>query len=242
MDNGNRTTLLREYTAAAIAPVRPRRRRRVLRWLVVLAVLVVILPLLLVVTGTFSALLNPFRGQDIDRSTPALVTQLQDMARFQAATGTFQVLVDVEHDTSNLPSVISGERSTFFATGTVDAAVDFSALDAAHVTPTPDRSSVTIALPAPVLGAAVIDPTRSRVVGHQRGLVQRLGDAIGDAAPGDDEQELYALAAHKIDVAAQQSDLLARAEQNTRSTLTGLAGSLGFTQVTVTFAAVSDQR
>jgi hypothetical protein len=46
---------------------------------------------------------------------------------------------------------------------------------------------------------------------------------------------LYALAQTKVGRAAAASDLQRRAEANTRAMLTGLARSLGFTQVTVTF-------
>ena len=67
-------------------------------------------------------------AQTIDRSPAALLLAMRDVADYHAASGTYQVLVDVEHDSPYLPSVIDGERSTLFATGTVDARVDFSGL------------------------------------------------------------------------------------------------------------------
>ncbi len=211
------------------------RRRPAPRWWVTLAGLVGVLAFVMFAVGSLPSWLVPFHERDVDRSSAPLLLQLQNVAQFRAATGTFQVLVDVEHDTINVPSVISGERTTLFATGTVDASVDFSGLAADRVTVSPDRRSVTVALPAAALGAAAVDPGRSRIVGHEHGLLQRVGDALGDA-PTDDH-ELYALAAQKLDAAAQQSDLVTRAEQNTQTMLTGLAGSLGFTEVTVTFDA-----
>src|SRR6185503_11698368 len=96
-----------------------------------------------------------------------------------------------------------------------------------------DRRSATITLPAPTLAPAVVDPAQSRVVGRQRGIAQRIGDAIEDN-PRDDS-ELYRLAAAKLDAAAQQSDLTTRAGNNTRAMLTGLAQSLGYESVTVNF-------
>ena len=56
--------------------------------------------------------------QQIDRSPAPLLLAMRDIADYHAASGTFQVLVDVEHDTPYLPSAISGERTTLFATGT----------------------------------------------------------------------------------------------------------------------------
>ena len=176
----------------------------------------------------------PATEQTIDRSPAPLLLAMQDISQYHAATGTFQVLVDVEHDTPYLPSALSGERTTLFATGTVDARVDFATLGPESVTTSPDRRSATITLPAPTLAPAVIDPVQSRVVGRERGLAQRIGDAIEDN-PRDDS-ELYGLAATKLDTAAAQSDLTSRAADNTRAMLTGLAQMLRYEAVTVNFA------
>ena len=171
--------------------------------------------------------------QTVDRSPAPLLTALRDVAQHRAAEGTFQVLVDVEQDTPYLPSFISGERTSFFAVGRVDALVDMAGLGEDRVTTSPDRRSVTIQLPAPVLAPAVVDPAESRVVGRDRGIVDRLAGVVEDSPTG--EQELYALAGQKLDDAARASDLRARAEENTRTWLTSLAQSLGYEQVTVTF-------
>lgn len=171
--------------------------------------------------------------QTVDRSPAPLLTALRDVAQHRAAEGTFQVLVDVEQDTPYLPSFVSGERTTFFAVGRVDALVDMAGIGDDRVTTSPDRRSVTIALPAPVLAPAVVDPVQSRVVGRDRGIVERLAGVVEDSPTG--EQELYVLAGGKLDEAARASDLSARAEQNTRTWLTSLAQSLGYEQVTVTF-------
>lgn len=177
---------------------------------------------------------DPPAPQTVDRSPTALLLAMRDIADYHAATGTYQVLVDVEQDSPYLPSVISGERSTLFATGNVDARVDFSALGPGSITTSDDRLSATITLPAPTLTPATLDPAQTRIVGRERGLVQRVEDAVTDN-PRDDSQ-LYQLAAAKLDAAAAQSDLKVRAETNTRSMLTGLAQGLGYQAVTVNFA------
>ena len=74
---------------------------------------------------------------------------------------------------------------------------------------------------------------------RDRGLVERVGDALGDN-PVDDS-ELYALAEDRLATAATQSDLRERAETNTRDMLTGLARSLGVQQVEVTFDEPADE-
>ena len=176
---------------------------------------------------------TPPSTQTIDHSPAPLLLAMRDMAEYHAASGTYQVLVDVEHETPYVPSAISGERTTLFATGTVDAQVDLSKLGPEAVAVSPDRRSATITLPAPTLAPATIDPAQSRIVGRERGLAQRIGDAIEDN-PRDDS-ELYQLANTKLDAAAAQSDLTTRAGDNTRAMLTGLAQSLGYESVTVNF-------
>lgn len=182
---------------------------------------------------------NPF-GQDVvDRSTTPLLLALQDLSEYHAATGTFQVVVDREVDTRYVPSFISGERVQLLATGTADAYVDFGTLDAGAVSLSEDGTTATIELPAPRVDEVRIDPDETRVLDRDRGLAERIGDAVGDGAGGD--STLYAAAEDRVAAAATRSDLLDRAETNTRGMLTGLATSLGVDQVEVTFEETADQ-
>jgi hypothetical protein len=214
-----------------------RRRGHVLRgFLAVLAAAALVVPL---APRALDFLLpdwrNPFAPKVVDRSPAPLVLAMRDLAEYHAASGTFQAVLDIERDTPHVPSLISGERVTFLAVGTVDAVVDFSNLDGEKVTVSADRRAVTISLPAPWLAPATIDHDTSRVLDRDRGLVERVAGVFEESPTG--EQELYGLAQTKLDAAAARSDLLSRAEQSTRTMLTGLAGSFGFDQVTVTFSA-----
>jgi hypothetical protein len=207
------------------------RRRPSLRLLVAVALLAV---LVLIGALLVRALPNPLEQRTIDHSAAPLMVALADIAEYHAATGTFQVLVDLEVDTPYLPDVISGERTTLFATGHADGIVDFTGLGPDRVTVSPDGSTVTITLPPPRLGPASVDPAASRVVGRDRGIVERLADVLADNPTND--EPLYQLATQKIDEAARQSDLLVRAEINTRGMLMSLVGSLGYERVEVVFA------
>jgi hypothetical protein len=225
--------LLEAETTARTEP--PRRRRLSLKLVAAVAATAVAVPVGAQVLGALPGLPGPFAQQTVDHSPAPLMVALTDLAEYHAATGTFQVLVDLERDTPYLPAVLSGERTTLFATGHADALVDFSGIGPERVSVSADRRAVTIALPAPRLAAATIDPVASRVVGRDRGIAERLAGILEDN-PVDDE-ELYRLATQKVDDAARQSDLTARAEANTREMLTSLAGALGYEQVTVTFDA-----
>jgi Protein of unknown function (DUF4230) len=212
---------------------RPRRRRPPLKLLAAVAALAIALPVGAQFAGLLPALSATFEPQTVDRGPAPLLAALTDISEYHAATGTFQVLVDIERDTPHIPALISGERTTLFATGHVDALVDLSGLGPDRVNASADRSAVTFALPAARLAPATLDPAATRVVGRDRGIVERLAGVINNNPVRD--EELYRLAARKLDETAKQSDLAARAETNTRDMLTSLARSLGYEQVTVTF-------
>jgi hypothetical protein len=222
--------MLRSLQMARSGPSTGRPRR--MKLLAVVAALALLVPIGI---GLGNAVSGFFGGatQTIDRSPDALLLSVRDIADYHAATGTYQVLVDVAHENPNLPRLLSSDRSTLFATGSVDARVDFSRLGSGAVTTSPDGKQATIHLPAPTLAPAVLDPAQTRIVGRQRGIVQRVEDALGDQP--QDDSELYAIASAKLNAAAAKSDLTTRAADNTRSMLTGLTKSLGYDSVTVTF-------
>jgi hypothetical protein len=95
------------------------------------------------------------------------------------------------------------------------------------LTLSPDGKSVELRLPEPELDKPNIDHDRFHVYSQDRGLVDRIVDAI--EAP--QQAELYKLAETKMAAAAEESELRERAAANTRAMLTGLFGSLGL-QVT----------
>jgi hypothetical protein len=182
-------------------------------------------------TGLFS-IGNPFSTSTVDRSQPALLKEINDLSRFEAAQGKFTTTIDVEHDVSILPSFIAGDRTVFLAQGTVDATVDFSALGGDAVQKGAD-GSVTITLPEPTLGKAVLDTSKSHVASRSRGLLNRIGGVFSDSPTS--EHEVTVLAQHKLASAAKDSKLVARAEKNTTAMLQTLLGRLGYTDVQVTY-------
>ncbi|HLU76094.1 MAG TPA: DUF4230 domain-containing protein [Nonomuraea sp.] len=209
-----------------LAP-RPRRTWRYLAGLLVVVVLAL-------VAGRLAwTWLNPLGEQTIDRSQPALLQSIKDLSRFEAATGSFQVVVDLEKDARFLPDAVKGTRTLFVGAGGVDAYVDLSGLTGDAVTVSEDRTAATIVLPRAQLDKPNLDNRRSYVFAQQRGLLDRVQDFLS-GSPAD-QREVYLLAERKIAEAAAESDLRARADANTRRMLEGLLKSLGFTEVTVKF-------
>ncbi|MGW3917252.1 DUF4230 domain-containing protein [Streptomyces sp. NPDC005070] len=174
-----------------------------------------------------------FGTETHDNSGPALLKSIQDMSRYDAASGNFQVVVDLEKDAKYLPDALRGTRTLYVGAGTVDAYVDLGRIGQKDVTVNDDRTSATLRLPHAALGKPALDPDHSYAVSKQRGLLDRLGDVFSDNP--NDERSVQRLAAQHIGKAAKDSRLTARAEENTTSMLEGLLRSLGFTDVTVTY-------
>lgn len=179
------------------------------------------------------SLTNPFGTRTVDHSGPALLLSLQDLSLYKAATANMQQLVDLEKDARFVPSFIVGERTLFVAVGSVDAEVDFSKIDKGAIKVSPDGKSAEITLPHAALGKVRIDPNASYVASRQRGILNRLGSVVSENP--NTQRELYQLADRRLREAALRTDVLARAEENTRATLVGMLKGLGYTKVTVTF-------
>ncbi|HEV2089324.1 MAG TPA: DUF4230 domain-containing protein [Cryptosporangiaceae bacterium] len=210
--------------------VRVDRRRGLLGALVVVVLLIAVVLLGLRSFGIGDL---PFGQRTVDRSQPVVLESVQDLSRFEAASGNFQVIVDLEKDTKYVPSAIFGERTLFVAAGTVDAYVDFAGLSGDALEVSADRSTVEVTVPRPALEKPNLDPDNSYVFAQDRGIVNRFQSLFGDDP--NRLQEIYKVAEQKLAEAATRTDLAARAEQNTRAMLQSLLKSLGFTTVTVTF-------
>ncbi|NUR04809.1 MAG: DUF4230 domain-containing protein [Streptomyces sp.] len=176
-----------------------------------------------------------FGTETHDRSGPALLQSIQDMSRYDAASGNFQVVVDLEKDTKYLPDAIRGSRTLYIGAGTVDAYVDLGKVGKNDVTVNGDRTSATLRLPHAALGKPALDPDRSYAVSKQRGLLDRLGDLFSDNP--NSEQAVQKLAVKHIGDAAKDSGLTRRAETNTTDMLDGLLRSLGFKEVHVSYGS-----
>ncbi|MFD0318795.1 DUF4230 domain-containing protein [Streptomyces flavalbus] len=210
-------------------------------WAKVLSALALVLVLLFagfrlsVVPG-----LKDFFGTETeDRSGPALLQSIKDISRYDAASGNFQIVVDLEKDTKFVPDAIRGSRTLYVGAGTVDAYVDLGSVGERDVTVNEDRTTASLRLPHARLGKPALDPDRSYAVSKQRGLLDRLGDVFSDNP--NSEQAVQRLAVRHIGQAARESELTARAEKNTTDMLEGLLGSLGFEEVHVTYGSATAQ-
>ena len=137
------------------------------------AVVVVVLAVLLAVSNLADLRLwpsfpNPFATRPVDRSPPVLLQAIEDLEVYKAATGNFQVVVDLEESSRGIPLLLKGQRTLFVAGGSVDAEVDFSTLDEGAIKVSGDGERVEITLPRARLAPARVDPDQSRVFFRDR--------------------------------------------------------------------------
>lgn len=177
---------------------------------------------------------NLFATTVTEQPDAVVLAKIEDMAELEAASGRFETIVDVESDMKYVPDWVKGERTVLVAEGDVSATVDLGDLgeEALEV----EGDSVTVHLPPPVLQQPVLDREVTRVISRDRGLLDRVNDALTSGDPTDDEA-LYARAEEKLTDAAVQSDLRERAEASATDTLTTLLENAGFEHVAVVFDA-----
>jgi hypothetical protein len=214
------------------------RSRRTSPVAAVVAALAVLVGIFVVVPAIIPGLddLNPFKETTEDRSPPVVVRSLESLSEYRAATSNMQVVVDVEKDTRFLPDFIKGERTLIVASGSVDASVDFRKLGDGDLRVNDDRTAVTVTLPRAKLSPARVDLARTRVFDRDRGLLDRVGDAVGTGG-ADQERQLLQLAQRRLTESAVADGRLTRAaERNTRKMLTGMLRGLGFERITIRFA------
>lgn len=207
---------------------------RRLPWYVSLSIALAAIAAVLVASASLHllpGLPDPFAEKTTDRSQPVLLRSIQDMSRYTAASGNFQLVVDLDREAAFLPSSLLGRRTLYVAAGSVEAYVDLGKVPGSGVSVSADRRSATISLPHAQLGQVALDPKQSYVYSQERGLFDRIGDFFS-GNPGN-QQQVEQLASQRIQNAAQSSGLLQHAEQNTRDALQQLLRSLGFTTVDV---------
>lgn len=195
----------------------------------------VVLALAFSLFGLPSFLGNPFQDETVVRDHAALLESLEDISEYHAATGSYQVVVDIEHKTRYVPGFLKGERTTFLAQGSVDAYVDLGALDDASVI-VGDDGAVTVILPPAELDEPVVDHEASGVLDRDRGLVDRVGGLFSDQPTSD--RELYLEAERRLAAAAAEDDALrTTAQENTEAMVRELLAAAGIDEVRVIFSA-----
>jgi hypothetical protein len=196
---------------------------------------VIVLIVVLSAVHLLPQLRNPFAETTTVRSQPVILKSITNLSRYEAASGSFEVVVDLTKRSSLIPSFLEGSETLFIGQGTDIAFVDFSTLKSQAIKMNANRTAVTVTLPKPQLEPAVLNVSQSYVYAQQQGLFNRIGNFF--SGNPNSQQQVYQIAQQKIQAAARQSPLLTEAQKNTQGMLMGMLTSLGFQHVTVTFGA-----
>lgn len=210
----------------------PERDRGNIQGLIATSVVVVgLIVVAVLVVGKLWGL--PFSTETKDRTPPPILLDLRNLSEYHAAQAQFELTLDQENDVKWLPSFIAGDRVQFVAVGSVDAIVDFRDLGSGAVVVADDGTSVTVTLPRATYAEPVLDLEQSHVMNRDRGIINRVGGLFTDNPTS--EHDLLLNAQSRIADAAAETDLLATAEDNTKSMLYTMLRGLGFAQVDIRF-------
>lgn len=202
-------------------------------WFLIIVGLGVATILSLNLTGILPEFHNPFGKQRVETVKPPLLLSVKDLSRYVAAEGEFQVAIDLKEDRKYVPDFLLNRHSLYIAYGSVQAYVDFSTIGEGAIKESADGKTVAITLPAPALGEARLNLSRSYMFAEERGIFNKIGDAFNNDP--NRVQEVQRRAEQVLTEAATQSELLQTAETNTRNMLTSMLKSLGYTSITVDF-------
>ena len=212
----------------------PTRQRGISLITAAVAVVLVAVALFVVFRLAGVGLTNPFSETTKENPNAVVLAELRDQSRYVAASARFQTVIDSEQDADYLPDALKGSRELFIAEGDVDGSVEFSGLTENDLQVSEDGQVLTVHVPPAQLSKPRLDPDATRLVSRERGLLDRIGEAVGGGDPTN-QQALLQRADQKITEAAQRSELAERTEENTEKFLQSLFGGLGYREVKVVF-------
>ena len=161
------------------------------------------------------------RSTRIDLSRPAVVHRIQQLQRLETVVYSMDKIVVGQREGKILPDFLVGDRLLLLAQGQVVAGVDFSRLQVTDVSL--DRKRARVRLPAAEIFFTRLDNQNTRVYSRETGVLVSVDPKLETEVRQEAEQQLHD--------AAMQDGILNTAQQNARSTVTGLLKGLGFESV-----------
>ena len=161
------------------------------------------------------------RSSRIDLSRPAVVHRIQQLQRLETVVYSMDKIVVGQREGKILPDFLVGDRLLLLAQGQVVAGIDFSRLQLTDVSL--DRKAIRVRLPASEIFFTRLDNQSTRVYSRETGLLVPVDPTL--------ETEVREQAEQQLRDAALQDGILNTAQQNARTTITGLLKGLGFEHV-----------
>jgi hypothetical protein len=154
---------------------------------------------------------------------PTVVRQIQRLQKLETVSYTMDKIIGGARDNAYLPKFLAGDRILLVVHGEVVAGVNLGNLKPSDVTV--HGHSISLRLPSAEVFSTRIDNAKSRVYSRDTGLFTSPDPNL--------ESEVRQEAEKQLQQSALVDGILKSADQNARSTVSGMLTGLGFTQVSL---------
>jgi hypothetical protein len=154
-----------------------------------------------------------------------IVTEIQDLARLETASYSFEKVIRAERGEQDFLWGALGESLIFVANGDVVAGVDLGRMQPSDLQVV-DPETVMVYLPEAEIFSVRLDNQKSYVADRDTGLLASADPQL--------ETQVRQTAEDALHAAAEESDILIRANQTAEAYMTSFLRGLGFTNVTFT--------
>ena len=161
------------------------------------------------------------RSTTLDVSQSTVVDRIQQLQKLETVVYTMDKVVTGERENPVFPDFLAGDRLLLLVHGEVIAGIDFSSLKNTDVSVT--GKNVRLRLPDAQIFTARLDNAKTRVYSRQTGLLVPVDPNL--------ETKVRQEAERQIHDAAVADGILKTAQQNARSTITGMLRGLGFEKI-----------
>ena len=160
-------------------------------------------------------------GLKFNIDQPTVVRQIQRLQKLETVSYTMDKIIGGARDNAYLPKFLAGDRILLVVHGEVVAGVNLGNIKPSDVTV--QGHSISLHLPPAEVFSTRIDNAKSRVYSRDTGLFSSPDPNL--------ESEVREEAERQLQQAALVDGILKSADQNARSTVSGMLTGLGFTQV-----------
>ena len=159
---------------------------------------------------------------------PDVITEIRELSRLEGVSFHIERVVDLKDQQQALFGLVPVEDAILLiASGDVTAGVDLGELQPDDVVVSPDRRRVTIRLPHSQVFSARLDNDRTVVHTRKTDLLAKRNEALETDARKAAEKTLRS--------AAEEGNILKRADESVARTVRNLVKSLGFDDVVISF-------
>jgi Protein of unknown function (DUF4230) len=170
-------------------------------------------------------LMGMLRGEGVlfTVDQPTVVRQIQQLQRLETVSYTMDKIISGEHANAYLPQFLVGDRLLLVVHGEVVAGINLASLGPGDVLI--KGQTVSIHLPAAEVFSTRIDNAKTKVYSRDTGLFSSPDPNL--------ESEVREEAERQLQQAALQDGILKTANDNARSTVSGMLRGFGFREVDI---------